>query len=728
MSTVKENSLNEHITETAAQLATRFLRLVTDKITGDSELIEIADLFLQVSNTDGLQTLLDGKIPRVALESNHLVKSDDLGGLILAGLDTYTFITEAEMNAITGNGFYVHTGATLVLPLYGTVAYIIVGGGHRVVFSSSGIWHSTYSSGWSVPRYVGGAFDNISVTYAEAAAMVADNQLSPGASYKITDYGNDNGIIIRAASANEFETDGIRLGYIPIAGIWTRIWSTDVALPLATTEIYYYCGRLYHPITLARGTASNWTLDATNWLLLDPATDTEHYELATFGCTYKFVSSIPLTYTKGYVAKQWDDRGNCYGDLVENVDGFRTEYNDWSIEFVAGTYFGNTLRRVYNNSIGDEWTFTNNDGMGDVYNAIECSINENILPDDNNNIRNIRGSILNKNVLGGTADIQYLDSGSAMYDNSINGDVKGDAAVYAVITMSECEVLHGAEIKDLVSGTFSKSIIKGTIDGNKTTSTVIMDGCHIGIDLGSPIITNNGPLVLTRAIIEDGCYIASNTGTTQLVDTKLNQRSHLTGNVDLWMIYSEMRFGAELSNKTFTDMAQVLNSTLASVNASVQTIATNISIHQAQSKITGSFYIGTGTFTIPTGATYNPLTVVTGCAGTTIRENGVTVDAVSDRVIVAKYAGWYRFKYTSSVLCQTINTIAEAIIYVNSSPLQAGYNSKTYTAVDSYINASLSTDLLLAAGDVVSVRYKHNKGTTVTFALGQVNLELEYNN
>jgi len=85
---------------------------------------------------------------------------------------------------------------------------------------------------------------------------------------------------------------------------------------LETTDTY--CGRVWRSLTGAIGTATAWSLDATNWLELDPVEDgADFYILEAHGCSYKFVSSLPLTYPKGFITSRWDANGNTFSEISE---------------------------------------------------------------------------------------------------------------------------------------------------------------------------------------------------------------------------------------------------------------------------------------------------------------------------------------------------------------------------------------------------------------------------
>lgn len=472
MSTVKENSLNVE----AAQTALMYLRLVVDRFTGDSKLIQIDDLRLAIANITGLQALLDATQPLITGHLNELTKLNTDGSLAASGLHVGTFSTEAELAALVDDGTYifVYDTAYVSLPLCGIVYFVAINNGHRILYTDNGLWHSVYFGGWGLERYIGGAFDNITLSYAEAVAQIDASQLSPGASYKITGTGQNVGIILRAASANEFETDGIVLALIPrhLIGthsgiVWKGHWSdTLLATDVAEDDHFIYFGKVYRSLTGEVGTATNRVLDATNWYPLDPFTETDFYTQVTHGCSYKLVSSMPLVYTTGFIYSRWNAKGNTLSEIVEDADGFNSDMNDWHLDIDGGEFNGNILRRVYNNTIASTNAIARCSGNGDIYNTTNCDIIDCVLPDETNNIRNAIGASITKNVLGGSADIQYLATGSIIQNNTINGDVKGDISAYSTITLQNTTVGHTGEIKDNLVVSVTDSIIHGVIDSN----------------------------------------------------------------------------------------------------------------------------------------------------------------------------------------------------------------------------------------------------------------------
>jgi hypothetical protein len=624
--TVKENSLNEELEQTIHM----YLRLVTDKLTGDSKLIEIENLRLAIANTTGLQTALDAKQELVTGETGELPIFDALGQIEASGLTVGTYDSEAALEALTANGFYTATEAVLVDGC-GQTDYALIFNSYEILFTESGLWHRRYSGTWSTARYIGGSFDNITVTYAEAATLVAGSLLSPGAKYKITGHGQDMGIILTASTANEFETDGIRFGIVPAhyvpgnhggSDVWGGTWYATMVS--ATVDAYYlYCGKVYQSKTGLVGTATNWALNVADWLLMDPQTSWDYYTVKTFGVKYRFVANNTTNYPYGYIAKQWDNKGNEFGEDIEPADKFHVDYNDWNLSVDGGTFFDNKLRRCYGIRISDEAylpIITNNTGYGDI-----------------------------KNV---TAPTYQIYSNTFIY-NSVT--------VPSISSNSSEALISGNIISKTIAGDIN-SIVDSEIHGNVAVSNVDVDINFSKIYANLLGNDFNGYAISWSTIVED------------------------------------------MESLTF---------------------ANNVFINQAYiySKIAAAFTIGAGTFTIATGTTYLDMTVVTGCTQATDRSNGITVGT---RTFTVLYTGWYRLNFnallTASAACDMeIQAFRDATAITQWYAKSINYGSLSQVILPDY-------PFFLTAGEVITVKYRHSDGGTITFTNSLTNISLDYDN
>lgn len=460
---IKENSLNEEM----AQTAIMFLRLVTSKLTGDSKLIQIQNLILQISNIYGLQTIIDGLQTLVTGSESEIPIFDALGQIESSNFKIGTFDTIESLDLCTQQGLYTASDVVDV-PIVGDVQFSFVVLGHRLLFGSNGLWHCVYSSSWSLPRYVGGAFDNITIPYADAVDLATNGQLSPGAAYKITGIGQDEGLILRAASADTFETDGIRLGLVPAhfdvgtfdSVVWKGAWRSTGTYAEDDHVIRY--GRVFRNLTGSTGTEDGFGLDSMNWLPIDPLIGVNEgfYVREVFGCTYRLVSNLPLVFTTGYVSRQWDSRGNSFGIEVEPADGFKVEYNDFGNVFI----YGNILKSCYNNISASGSEIYNNNGDGDIHDNDSSKIYECILTDENNNIRYNGGYTIYKNTLVGTADIDsnQTTTNSTIQYCTVEGDIKANTDV----SVNNTEIDLNGKVKDCVELTVSDSQINGLYEDN----------------------------------------------------------------------------------------------------------------------------------------------------------------------------------------------------------------------------------------------------------------------
>lgn len=437
-------------------------------------------------NITGLQDALDAKQNFTALKST-LAFAKASGQTNGSGLEAKTLGDEAGFN-LAFNGLYTVETPFEVSPMGNIEGVIALSNDNigetpsettpktsrQLVFTDKGIYFRVYSpSTWSNPMFLGGSPQNFTVTYAELETLVAGSHLTPGTQYRITDFGQDNGLIITAATSETFNADGIRLAIIPAHLIGTHstiVWKGHWATTLTASDVdeddhFIYYGKVYRSLTGEVGAASNYALDETNWYLIEPVIG-DFYVQAVHGCSYKFVSSLPLVYTKGFIYSEWDEQGNTLSEIVEDADGFTSDMNDWHLNIDGGEFNGNILRRIYNNTIASGNAIMRCSGNGDIYNTLNCDIIDCVLPDETNNIRNATGSTITKNVLGGSADIQYLATGSTIQNNTINGDVKGDSSAYSTITLTNTTVGHTGEIKDNLVVSVTDSIIHGVIDSN----------------------------------------------------------------------------------------------------------------------------------------------------------------------------------------------------------------------------------------------------------------------
>lgn len=535
-STVKENSLNKQIKLSAALFAELYGRIVTDALTGDSKIMQHKDMLFNISNIDNLQTIINGLQTLVAGSESEIPIFDALGQIESSNFKIGTFDTIESLDLCTQQGLYTASDVVDV-PIVGDVQFSFVVLGHRLLFGSNGLWHCVYSSSWSLPRYVGGAFDNITISYADAVDLATNGQLSPGAAYKITGVGQDEGIILRAASADTFETDGIRLGLVPAhfeAGTfdsvtWLGAWR-DTLTPSAG-NVVVFMGRVWENNTGVVGNIVNdWFLDADNWTLVDPLIGVNEgfYVREVFGCTYRLVSNLPLVFTTGYVSRQWDSRGNSFGIEVEPVDGFKVEYNDFGCEYV----YNNSISRCYNNRYKAGAGIYGNTGSGSIHsndlcNQVEYEISEiyeNVLISSNIYGNNVANSAIYWNTLRNNS---YISHNSMVDSSGISLTmIDGFITLNTLTSITDTIIKNGGGINEIDFNNYK--IYKSYIASLLTNQTLTSDQ-YIRDDLTPFKATDGETLKLATPVWDDLNFNlstikvpASNAPTWTSFDTHLN--------------------------------------------------------------------------------------------------------------------------------------------------------------------------------------------------------------
>ena len=283
-------------------------------------------------------------------------------------------------------------------------------------------------------------------------------------------------------------------------------------------------------------------------------------------------------------------------------------------------------------------------------------------------------------------------------DNASIASVGGAEA----FTISDSRIGKSGDVKRCY-GSIIESVIDGNIFDNNTDDTGAMTITYSNINAGCTI-EDCAYVVVTDSVVRSQVTITS--PNVVIVDSIVSAGISTTGDVTL----SNTELNAALSggnDHTYTD--SVVYNSATSTPTTIQTV------REAKNKITGSCYVGAGQFTVANGASYSPPSIVSGCVMTVIRANGVSVDSESTGPeLTAHRTGWHRFIYNASALCQVNALDLESIVCVNGTPVQAGYNRKTYPTYDSFINSGVSVDLNMTAGDVVTMQYKHSNGTPVT--------------
>lgn len=178
------------------------------------------------------------------------------------------------------------------------------------------------------------------VTYAEAQALVAANELIKGSLYKITDRG-DLGIYLEAVENNKFEEEGVRNMLIPNVNLIHefRYWDyPDVSYDTGDNTVYE--GLVYE--SLVDGNIETPVDDGINWQLIPKALDNDEYVNKTFGVLYDF--------EEDWIYLQWDEYDNRVGHAPDQYGGEnRIEITDWWLFQFVNNQSVDSYNFVYNN-------------------------------------------------------------------------------------------------------------------------------------------------------------------------------------------------------------------------------------------------------------------------------------------------------------------------------------------------------------------------------------------
>jgi hypothetical protein len=712
---IKENQIPQEVSTDPEVLKDMFVRFVTALGTGNSKNKKVSELILKIANIYGLQTALDSKITKNVANDGGIIPTYLADGDIdFSTFKIGSFDSAASIGSLTDNGFYTAegSGSGYENSIMGYVRFVWTINNYQIIGTTgNGLWFREYDGTWSVPRNIGGSTDNVVVTYARAEALAAAGELSPGTVYNIADITvtGYHSILLTAASGSEFFSDGFATLSVPVhrttgtytidgnpvefKGCWVHAGDTFTA-----EDIVWYYGKMYASITGARGTASGYSLDTTNWNLLDPNTYPEFYTVVKHNVDYDFATN--------FVRLEWDEFGNEFGDVSLQIDNFQARYNDWpSLDDMTGMYGmeDNRVTRFYNN---EPFSYMRNNGKRYIYNNKNSIVSDNQFNGYAGAIANNTNLTLSNNVLMYESPITgngYGNNTVVITGCEIGGEIQDNASVASLgagetFVMTDCRVGKSGDIKRCF-GTIIESIIDGDImDCNEDDS---------------------GTMVISYSTIESGVNID---GVSRVWIDHSVVRKNITTTGEVNISYSQV-------NAAITGTADAKYSNSVVFNAASLYPTETQTVRESVSKITGSAYMGTGQFTVDNGASYSNIAITSGCSVTTIRSNGVKVSSETTGIeLEACRKGWHRFKYTASALCSINALDLETIVCVNGTPVQAGYNRKTYPNYDSFINSQISVDLSLNAGDVVTMKYKHGYASPVTFALGQINMELTYAN
>lgn len=721
---IKENQIPEELSTDPEVLKDMFVRFVTAKGTGLSKNKKLSELILKIANIYGLQAALDSKITKNVSGGAGIIPTylDD-GDIDFSTFKIGTFDSAATIDSLTDNGFYTAegTGSGYKNSIMGNVYAVFVFNNTQTVYSSDrGIWYRIYSGGWSIPSYVGGSVNNITVSRAQADWLVANNSLTAGAVYRIFDHPDYMYIVLTAATSSTFFEDGLAYAVRPkyrdvatytiggetvdFVGCWSFLTSASVG------DVAWYCNRLYVNQTDSVGTASGFALDLPDWLLINFRLNPEFYAFEWHGIVYD--------YANDYVKLESDAFGNEFGDIIKRTpdDGFRCHMNDWSV----GGFKNNKCNRWYNNNYG---SCENNIGGADVhsnyggglngnrFNGSVCIIARNTFLSMFNNVLNYEAIITDN----GNISANVIISGS-----SIGGEIMENAAVETTggdnfgLIIQDCRVGKSGDIKRCY-GQIRECVVDGNIFDNNTDNSGSMDISYSNIHAGSTI-ENCGTVFIRDSIIQSRVTVSG--ADVDISDSDVKGNIVTTG--DILLARSEFRGNVPSGTGDY----QYSDSFL--LNAPTTTATRTI--RQSSGTIFASLYIGSGEFFYTRDGKFKAPVQWDGCAVNVVASNGVTITGtnISNLAITIVHSGNYKVKYESSAKSPDKLDV-ESKVYKGATAIPMLYNKKTYTGINEWINSSISGIVPLVAGDVITVKYASPpSGTTASFLLGQINITIEY--
>lgn len=712
MSTVRESILPDVASVIADELQLMRVRMLDEN--GFSKKKIVSEFILKIANIYGLQTTLDTKITKNVASSGGIIPQYLADGDIdFSTFKIGTFDSSASIGSLVDNGFYTAagTGSAYENAIMGNVYAVFVFNKTQTVYSSDrGMWYRIYSivdhySEWSIPSYIGGSVNNITVSRAQADWLVANNSLTVGAVYRIFDNANYEYIVLTAATSNRFFDDGLAYAACPIRRNGDFIvggesvhfngqWIHNLGNAIGTVSIHG--NRCYVNTTGAHGTQADFVLDSTNWSLINFRINPEFYSFEWHGINYD--------YTNDYVRQEWDAYGNRFGDITlpDTDDGFRCHMNDWGLNYEYDEtnkiiFKENTLTRLYGTT----------PTLGEGYNNI-------ITIKGNNGTGSIKDYLIPDNTTPGATPVVHFE----IMDNIFIGDtlpadnvVNGKAApIIDSVTMMQ----YGAyPVYNRICGNriYPGGKITGVYRVNNQQSCTIADN-----DIMDVITTSAASSGFPASM--KGLHIARST-----IGGSFEASYYDGGNEsDVALVNTVIHAGAVIKA-----IANGYVSITDSVLYSSRTFTASASRKESKGSIFASLYYGGGEFSYAQGGTFQAPVYGSGCATTVVGSNGVTIAGtnISDTTITIVHAGWYKFMYEASAQSPTKIDV-EAKAFKGAAAIPMAYKKITYVAIDEWINSSISGIVQLAAGDVVTVKYASPGSGTTTLLSGQINVTVEY--
>lgn len=323
-------------------------------------------------------------------------------------------------------------------------------------------------------------------TYAEAAALIASNSVTPGVLYKITDRG-DLGIFLEGVATNAFSRTGLRQMLCPAfygsgangGNDWIGVWNNTKSVSI--DELTIWGGLVWRNTSGSIGTSvDDYELSGSDWVLV-PKSGFENgeYVALTFGVLYDIAND--------WIERQWDGAGNELGcnKFMADYNGITVnpvDVSDWNMSTGDFPFFGNRVLSVsnnsnaggiYNNTGGPVTGNSNSSEIDDNYtlwgiigNTNDGYIQFNRCADisGNSNIGDINGNIVSES-------LSYNSNNGRIVNNIGPTQISGNFSPVKDIKENTCSTI-GNNTND---GDISFNKNTGEINGNTVVGDIILN-------------------------------------------------------------------------------------------------------------------------------------------------------------------------------------------------------------------------------------------------------------
>lgn len=395
------------------------------------------------------------------------------------GLSTEDYTTGEKQKLSRLNefnkGFFANEAAIIAAYPAGSAGWFVINGETDTVWLWDVEGNAWKNSGSSAANVGGGGI--VEKTREQLVALVNDNALTPGQTYKITDRG-DRGIILQAIAANKLASEGIRIMLCPYnysvtndlhGNNWIGVWnSTKTAL---VDDLTIWNGQVWKCIVEVSGPLDAPDINAVNWVLVSKTDFTNHeYTELIFGCIYDFDND--------WIAKQWDGKGNVFGldyEMENNPEygyyyGFNIcDYSDWNFATTGYKFNKNNCQGIYNNSTtGGIFENTNIGMIFNNSNSGEISKNSNKGSIFSNSNKGSNGIFNNTN----NGDISDNANSGDIYENSNNGDITTNSNNGSINGNSNLDRIYNNSNSGNISSNSNNGSIAGCTNNQGVTVNI----------------------------------------------------------------------------------------------------------------------------------------------------------------------------------------------------------------------------------------------------------------